>query len=216
MVALDDYLNLVTGEHRTRPNFIAVLSAILQPFVDEIAVLESIPGKYDVDVASGRQLDVVGQWVNLGRNLNEPIAGVYFSLDDAALGLDAGFLKGKEDPAEGVIALDDPTYRLMLYAQIAANYWDGSLQQAQRILAEIFAGQPLIHIFIQDNADMSIDIGISGGTPSALFQALITSGYFRVKGAGVRINSVFINPGPFFGLDTENYNISGLDVGVLT
>lgn len=213
---LDEYLGLVTSAWRGKPDFAAVLSTILQPFVDAQKVLESIPAKFDVDVAQGQQLDFVGRWVGLSRTLNAPIDGVYFALDEAGVGLDEGYLAGVGDPTEGAIQLDDSTYRLMIYAKIAANMWDGTLAQAQKILASIFVSSPGTHVFIQDNADMSIDVGISGVLPSKLFQELISSGYFEVRGAAVRINDVFINPGPFFGFDTENYNISGLDVGVFT
>lgn len=213
-MALEDYTKLVTSEHADQPDFLAVLAATLQPFVDCQTLLASLPTKFDVDLAKGRQLDVVGQWVGLGRQLALPISGVYFSFDVPGLGWDEGVWKGPFDPTEGVVSLDDDTYRLMLYAKIAANIWDGTLEQAERILANIFAGSsPGTHIFIEDNTDMSINLGISGVLPSALFQGLITSGYFEVRPAGVRINNVFIAPGPFFGFDTENYNIAGWDVG---
>lgn len=213
---LTDYTNRVTSEHDTQPNFMAVLAAVLQPLVDGQNLLESLPAKFDVDVALGAQLDVVGQWVGIGRKLSVPIAGVYFAFDTPGLGWDEGVWKGPFDPSEGVISLDDATYRLMIYAKIAANIWDGTLEQAEQILANIFASSPGTHVFIEDNTDMSINIGVSGVLPSALFRGLITSGYFELRPAGVRINNVFIAPGPFFGFDTENYNIAGWDVGQWT
>lgn len=216
MASVDDYLALITSEHRDKPNFVAVVSAAVKPFVDGINALAAIPAKFDVDLAQGQQLDYVGEWVNLPRQLLAPITGVYFALDTPDVGFDQGYLKGENDPADGPIELDDPTYRLLIYAKIAANIWDGSLEDAQAILASIFESSPGTHLFIEDNQDMSIDIGISGVIPNALFVAALEQGYFEVRGAGVLINAVFINPGPFFGLDVQNYNISGFDTGVFT
>lgn len=216
MATLNDYLSLVTSEHADKPNFIAFLSALLQPTVDNINVVATLPTLFDVDTAVGQQLDFVAQWIGFSRALAEPIAGVYFSLDTVGVGLDEGVWFDPFDPTEGVVLLDDGTFRIMLYAKIAANMWSGSLEDAEKILAEVFVGFPNTHVFIEDNFDMSITIGVTGVLPSALFQALLEQGYFTVKPEGVRIAAVNIGPGPFFGLDNENYNISGLDVGTFT
>ena len=65
-----------------------VVATLCQPFVDEQSVLNSLPGKYDLDSAVGVQLDAVGEWVGISRELAVPLSNVYFSLDIAGLGLD--------------------------------------------------------------------------------------------------------------------------------
>lgn len=214
---LDDYISLITSEHNDKPNFISVLSSILQPFVDEQNLLRNIPSLYDLDLAVGSQLDVVGQWVGLSRRLQLPIAGVYFSLDIEGLGLDQGVLQQPFDPVSGLTSLDDNTYRLMLYAKIAANIWDGSLAQAEQILSEIFASSPGTLVFIQDNFDMSMYIGLAGVIPSALFAALLAQEYIPLRPAAVKSTAYVtsVDGAPIFGLDVENSFISGLDVGAL-
>lgn len=213
MADVTEYLDLITAEHADKVKFNALVSAFTQPFVDGLNVLASLPGKFDVDFAAGQQLDFVAQWIGFSRQLLEPISGVYFALDTAGVGFDEGVWFDPFDPTEGVVLLDDGTFRIMLYAKIAANKWNGSLEDAERILAQVFVGFPNTHVFIQDNQDMSITIGVTGTLPSALFQALLEQGYFTVKPEGVRIAAVDIGPGPFFGFDNENYNVSGLDVG---
>lgn len=211
--SVDSLLALITAEHRDQPKFSAFVAAVTEGLVDITNVIETLPARFDVDVAIGQQLDFVGEWVNLSRNLREPIDDVYFSFGDPDLGFGSGFLKGRFSPTDGVIQLDDATFRLMIYAKIAANVWDGTLLEAERILATIFSSSPGTHIFLQDNMDMSIDVAISGVVPSKLFQALIGSGYFEVRGAGVEIDNVFINEGPFFGFGVQNYNIAGFGSG---
>jgi len=213
MSTLTDYIGLVTSEHAARPNFNAVLESILQPFVDNINMLQSLPNKFDLDVAQGVQLDVVGQWIGITRNLREPIVGVYFAFDTNDVGWDQGVWFDPFSPEEGIISLDDETYRILLYFKIAANIWDGGLLSAEEILQPILVTNPGTHFFIQDNLDMTISIGISGVSPSALTLALLTQGYFELRPAAVDIAQVFLPPGPFFGFDNQNYNISGWDTG---
>ena len=215
MTALNDYLDLITSEHRNQPNFTAVMTAILQPFVDEQNLELLIPALYDLDAAVGAQLDVVGQWVGFSRKLQVPISGVYFSLDDAALGLDQGVLQQPFDPVTGLVLLDDGTYRLMLYAKIAANIWDGSLAQANAILARIFVTSPGTLVFVQDNFDMTMSVGLAGMIPSTLFQQLLLQFPLRPAAVLENIYVTSVDGAPIFGLDVENGYISGLDVGAL-
>ena len=212
MVTAQQYLNLIPSANASKPNFTAALTALLQPMADIQNVLLGMPAGFDLDTAVGQQLDFVGQWVGVSRQLNVPIAA-YFTLDYSGLGFDQGVWYAYPDPLEGVALLDDATYRTLLYAKIAANMWNGTLTDAQAILADVFVNLPGTNVFIQDNLDMSITIGVTGNAPSALFQAMLQDGYFYVRGAGVLLAGVFIGTGPFFGMDVENYNISGFDVG---
>jgi len=182
MATLEDYTDLVTSEHQGKLNFLAMLGVVLQPFVDGINVLESMPSRFDVDSASGEQLDFVGEWVGLSRSLRTPIAGVYFAFDTPGLGFDEGVWFSPGDPAEGVISLDDVTYLLMIKAKIAANSWDGSLGQANSLLLGVFTGADVV---VQDNFDMTQTFIISGSPPSVLFEQLVDQGYIPFKPATV-------------------------------
>lgn len=81
MADITDYTDLVTSEHSTSPKFMAMVEATLQPLVDLQNVAAAIPQAYDVELAIGTQLDVVGQWVGRTRDLEIPIENPYFSLD---------------------------------------------------------------------------------------------------------------------------------------
>lgn len=214
MADISDYTGLVTSEHADKPKFMATVSALAQCFVDLQNVELSIPFAFDLDQAVGVQLDAVGEWVGITRNVNTPLTGVYFSFDTAALGFDQGVWKGPFDPDTGVVSLDDDTYRLLIRAKIGANNWDGTLGSSAAILNSIFGGGT--YVFIQDNGDMSITYGIAGNVPSALFLALLRGGYIPLKPEAVHINGYYVtsNPGgPLFGFDVENNLISGFDVG---
>ncbi len=211
----DKYLGLITALHRDKPKFAAMVGAVSQSFVDAQAVFSGLVPGYDLDLAVGVQLDAVGLWVGISRHVRTPLEGVYFSFDVAGLGFDEGVWKGPFDPDSGVTTLDDDTYRLLIRAKIGANHWDGTLEGSAEILNLIFGGTGT-YVFIQDNGDMSLDIGVAGVRPTAIFLALLTGGYIPIKPEGVRVNYYVVPDidGSLFGFDVENQYISGFDSGI--
>lgn len=207
------YTNLITSEHQTT-KFLAVVSALCQGSADQQQVLNSMPGLYNIANAVGAQLDTVGQWIGLSRNLSVPLTGVYFALDTALVGLDQGVWLGPFDPLTQLDVLPDDIYRTLLYAKIGNNQWDGTVPEAYKFMAAVF---PSDTFFIQDNGDMTMYIGVVGPLAlDAVHTALLQNGYFDTKPVGVRIAG-YVTPtlpgSPIFGLDVENSIISGLGVG---
>lgn len=184
MAQLSDYINLITSEHRDKPNFLAVLGAVLQPMVDNINTAEALPGKMDLDAAVGAQLDIVGQWVGLSRKLTFPITGVFFSFDTGGLGFDEGIWFSPATDNGEVTSMDDTTYRMMIMAKIAADIWDGSLGHANELLAGVF---PMAGVQLKDNFDMSQTFILSGTAPSVLFSQLVAQGYIELRPAAVNL-----------------------------
>ncbi len=214
MASLEDYLKLVTAYHRGKPKFVAMIRAIVEPFVAIQNFIAHLPTDFDIDVAIGVQLDVVGEWVGRSRYIETPIPNVYFTLDDALRGFDLGVWFGPNDNATGIVRLDDETYRTLLRAKIAANNWDGTLGTAKKALSIIFpAGDT--RLFVLDNQDMSMTFGVAGRIPSILFLSLLTRGYVPLKPEGVRavyaVTSV--DDAPLFGFDVQNEFIAGFDSG---
>lgn len=216
MATVDDYTGLVTSEHNQKPKFMAMVEALAGGHADLINALQSMPGAFDLDAAIGVQLDAVGRWVGISRNIATPLSGVYFSMDVDGLGFDVGVWQGPYDPDTGLTSLDDATYRLLIRAKIAANHWDGTLSGSARMLDIIFPPSSGTKIFIVDNGDMSIDIAISGAIPSILFLALLFGGYIPIKPEGVHINGYYVTTeygSPLFGFDVDNDYIGGFDRG---
>lgn len=64
------YQSLITSEYQANsPNFIAWVTALLQKLVDLSQVAELIPDAYDLDLAIGNQLDVLGLLRGVSRQL---------------------------------------------------------------------------------------------------------------------------------------------------
>lgn len=209
------YLNLVTSGFRDKPNFIASLTAALQPFADSLAQITNITESYDVDVAVGSQLDVVGEWVGVSRNLEVPLTGVYFAFNTSGLGFNEGVWQGPYDPDTGLLELPDDQYRLLIKAKIANNQWDGTLDSAYAIYSQIFnvGGNSF---FLQDLGNLTIALGVYGVVPNQVTLALLTQGYLDIKPAGVRISNYLFpsESGPLFAFNlNDGTNFGGFNIG---
>jgi hypothetical protein len=212
---LTDYTSLITSEHQSAPKFMAMVALLAQWAVDRRNMLASIPTSYDLDSAVGQQLDRVGEWVGISRNLSLPLTSVYFSFDTTGLGFDQGTWLGPFDPTTGLVSLPDDQYRILLYATITANNWDGTVPGAYDAWNTVF--RPLGYsILIQDNQDMTMTVVLVGPSPDAVTLALFTGGYLNLRPAGVGITNYYLPsvPGsPVFGFDVETTSIAGFDVG---
>lgn len=215
MPTIADYLALIPPHNQGKANFIATVATALSPLADANAELSGMLADFDLDTAVGAQLDVIGEWVGVTRRLDTPITDVYFALDgDGSLGFDRGVWLGPGGDATGVNMLDDETYRLLLRLKIAANSWDGTLAGSQAINAALSSANA--YVFLQDNFDMSMTIGLSGKIPSALFVAILKQANTWLRPAAVKlagVNVTSVDGGTVFGFDIDNVNIKGFDRG---
>lgn len=213
MADITDYTGKITGQHSDKPKFMQMVAVVAQCYVDAGQVAASLSAAFDLDRAVDAQLDNVGEWVGITRNVDTPLANVYFALDTDGLGFDQGAWKGPFDPDSGITVLDNETYRTLIRAKIGANRWDGTLGQSKAILDLVFSGDTFV--FIQDNQDMTITVGVVGEQPSALELALLTGGHIPIKPQSVGINYYIVptNDGPLFGFDVNNQYIAGFDQG---
>lgn len=209
------YLSIITSEHSDKPKYTSMVGQTAQPFADLTALYDSIPLLYDVDVAVGAQLDTVGLWVGVTRQLTAPLAGVYFAFDTADVGFDQGVWMGPYDPATGLVSLPDDYYRMLIKIRILNNHWDGSKDQATTLVNAIFNVLGY-QFFIKDHADLTMDMGLIGpGSPSAIVKALLTGGKFDVKPDVVHISNYIYQTvsGPMFAFDLNNSLFAGFDTG---
>lgn len=207
------YTDLIPSWNRGRPKFTAMVREITAPFLSLQTLLNSYPTVFDIDSAIGNQLDILGIWIGLGRNIRTPITDVYFALDTDKVGFDQGSWKRPYDSDSGFTELDDDTYRTVLRAKIQANRWDGTCEMLGDIYQGVFPDEKT-KIFAVDNFDMTMTIYIAGSAISAVMQAIIAKGYLDVKPEGVGVTNYIISTetGPLFGFDVGNDYTSGFDI----
>lgn len=215
---MSKYTRFITNYHATKPLFSDHIDLSTRPLSDIAAALQAMPEEFDIDKAMGTQLDQIGEWVGRTRYVNEPISGIYFSLDSDTLGYDQGVWQGPYDPDSGYTALSDETYRIILKTKIAINSWNGQNDTLPAILDAATAGSGL-RMQIVDNQDMTISVWVFYETDSADISlelvAAIRQGYLTVKAAGVLSGDVLTpsEGSQFFGFDITNDYIAGFDNG---
>lgn len=200
MAQTTDYTGLITSEHQQRPKFMATVAALVQPVVDQINTLLSMPGKFDLETAIDDQLDVVGEWVGISRRVSIPV--VTYSPD------------GPTISTSEITSLDNDTFRLLIVAKIAANNWDGTAESLVSLLEIVFPPSSGTLVFVEDNFDMTMTIGISGAIPSITFLSLLFNEYLPIKPSAVRINWYPVTSEygmPIFGFDMSNQYVGGFD-----
>lgn len=213
------YLGEVTSEHNEKPKYIEMLIALLQPFGDDTWLMTHFYLYYDLDLATGEQLDGVGDWVGRTRYLTVPI-NAYFSWDIEGLGWNQANWKRPFDPDTGIVSLPDEQYRNLLRAVILANHWDGTIPGAYAAYSQLF-GNTGFSIAIQDWGDLTMGLLILGpNPPDQITTALFDTGELDLKPAGIGIGHYYptvwpAGPGgtPVFGFDCMDSTIAGWDVG---
>ena len=133
---IDSYKDLITSQHRGKPNYMAVISAVLKHSEDIFSLGIYLDDYFDLDFATGAQEDVLGVIVGADRTLPfQPDRGLSPVLDNAA-------------------------YRNLLKAKIAKNMWKGGVEDLKGIWRTLYGDG----IVIQDNQDMTIDVVVIGMT----------------------------------------------------
>ncbi len=205
------YTDLVPTANQ-KPNFLAALSACVQPIADIAAFLGTVNEAFDLDNAEGAQLDILGVLIGRNRSLRLPVSGVFFSFDTAGLGFDEGIWQYGSQTQ--IFELPDGQYRTVLFMKVANNSWNGSVPAAYAILNDLFAGTPYTP-FIVDNGNKTLAIGLGGSPPDALTFALLSQGFFDLRPATYQV-IVYITPsvaGPMFGFDLDTTLVTGFDSG---
>lgn len=183
---MSKYTELITSAHNQKPKFMAMVEAVTGAFSGASSIVKSLPGKFDVDVAVGDQLDIVGLWVGISRFVSIEISD-YFSIDVSGLGLDEGWLQGRYDPSAGTTRLGDEEYRMVIKTKIGVNHWDGTMASLHEILQGIF--EPYgVAVYTIDNQDMTIGYVIQGATLPNPILAMLEGAVVSIKPSGVDIS----------------------------
>lgn len=179
-----EYMELITSEFAEMPLF----NKYVEAFLNEELPISQCMAKFDeifnLETAVGDQLDKLGTYVSLTREL--PVV----------------------DPDIPAI-LPDMYFREVIKARIRANFWDGTMEKLAELITETF---PDSTFEIVDGQDMTIQIIMINPSSSATMIALLFNGYIIPKPAGVRMTFTIMD-NPLFGWDTESGFVKGWDEG---
>lgn len=211
---IQDYVNLITPEHRFKPKYIAWVSASLSMVDDLQKLFSGMNAGFDIDSAVGKQLDIVGQLLNVPRNLPyQPQVSAdsipVFAWGDEGTGY-GGWGEGSWLLYGVSPVLNDNYYRLILKASIIRNRWDGTANTLLLLLNEVFSGSGMVFL-LQDNQDMTFTI-IAFGTADPLTIDMLKHEVMIPRPEGVKIN-VVISDTKIFAWGEESTVYGGWNEG---
>lgn len=198
MADIQRYLNLVTSQHQNKPKFTAWLSASLGMINDATALAENFDLYFEIDLATGAQLDILGQKLGVSRVINFQPTPFY------SLGILGVPYLVYPSPV-----LNDDAYRLILRSKILQNMWDGTMPSLYDMWNTLFTDAYLI---VKDNQDMTMNAYVIG-LSSQLHRDLITNGYLIPKPQGVQIDYSYAST-PLFSFGVESTDLQGFGEGV--
>lgn len=182
MALLDNYLKLITSQHRDKPKYMAMVTALLRPSDDIFALAAMMDDEFDVMLATGVQEDIVGVLVGANRTLDfQPDKGLSPILDNAA-------------------------YRILLQSKIAQNMWKGGIMDLRDLWTTLF-GEGIV---VQDNQNMTIDVVVIGSSFDQIVRNMIQKGLIVPKPQSVKLTTYFSDQ-QVFGYDMETNTIRGYD-----
>ena len=210
----NQYTELIAGAHRNKEKFQEWIFTLTEPLNEAREKLIEMQKLFDVETAVGDQLDAVGARVGASRYLPVMLTDVYFALDDyMGIGLDLGVWKGPYDPGDGLVRLDDETFRAVIKSTILMNHWDGQNGSLPDFVAGVFANFGVVGKFmdLQDFQTMQVAINLTPQTTPPVVYDLLSRRIIDIVAAGVALN--LTENLPWFGFDYETQSVKGLGEG---
>lgn len=197
--AIAYYVRLLVFQYQLpkAQNTIAIL--VKQVLMDGLP--EAVQNAYNVPQpgvpgAQGRQLDILGKYIGIPRNIGDPTPLPFFGfVDYAGGGNENGFSNydGTTNPLgvfflyqyQGTMNTDlsDDSYAFMMALKIVLNSSDGTLYSIQRFLDTLLPG----FVTVTDNQDMTLTYTISLDAPVS--PTVIEPYLPRPMGVGVTIST---------------------------
>jgi hypothetical protein len=202
------YTQLFTGQYQNAIKTLAAFGVSELPLVKCQALNNSFSTIFDLDTATGQQLDICGEWIGQSRQINIELVGVYFEWDaHPESGWDLGIWKETDSPDSGTTILPDDVYRQLLIIQAFANQWGGTNQELINLYARLDG------VTLVDNHDMTMLLLIEDSVPP-ITRNILTAVTSRLRPSGVELITLIIPAGAkVFFWDFPSDGTAGWDAG---
>lgn len=165
------YYDLLIFQYQDKPKFKAELLALLEKFEDSKKLGDALLAGFDIDIAIGKQLDIIGKIVGLSRKTEDIIPKEYFGFKDIninATGFGGSFYKfGDEIYTD--LELNDNDYRFFLKAKIANNFMKNNIHKINEIIDYLFNS----NAYVVDNRDTTFTLFVNQEVPLRLVSIAI-------------------------------------------
>jgi len=159
-ILVDNYKKLLIVQYADKPKAKQTIETFLGELEKVYELANEFDEAFDLDLAVGKQLDILGKIVGLSRRVKLVIPKKYFGLNgsfgDKFEIVESYPFKDKFEPAYSDVELNDYDYRFFLRAKISKNYAkatmiDENKLSVQDVVSYIFEEKA----YVVDKYDMS-------------------------------------------------------------
>ena len=202
------YIARLIYQYSQQPNA-QMLTALMvkQALADDLTTI--LNTAFDIDTAVGPQLDIIGEYVGVKRNINPSATGTYWGFENYSnTGNTIGFRNyaGNSNTtgvwetygtaSQPATNLSDTQYRLVIKLQIILNSNDGTLASIMQYLNNLLPG----YATVVDNQNMTLTYTVN---QNSVISATLLS-QFLPKPMGVGI-TVFIQSSGSIRMTSDGY-----------
>lgn len=174
--AVDYYSTLLLFQYRGNPRASATIKIYAKQAIADMLEVD-VQNGFGVDTAVGAQLDILGKYVGVPRNIGDPVPRPYYSFSDSDGTIRPNGFQDATNPAQNAAAiwysalflgsentaLTDAAYLLIIKLKIILNANDGTLASIQQFLHDFLPGL----VALTDNKDMTLTYTLSNRIPVA-------------------------------------------------
>lgn len=159
---VDDYVRLITSQHRHKEKYIAMIKAVSQPMTDCFNFLKNLNSKFDVETAEDPYLNILAHWTGTPLIIPGAAQLAYFGFEDQENSLTFGELDNPEiggyfresgQSGTGGLVPKGEFLRRLIQAKILKNHSTGNIEETKQILSLVLNHDQFKVI---DNNDMSV------------------------------------------------------------
>lgn len=171
---VDIYISTLAFQYKSGTKNRPALSIYIKQLFGDLLARQVLQG-FDIDTAVGPQLDILGKYVGVARNIGLPVDKPYYNFSDydgtlrpngftdylnPAMNAQALWYQYQFSGTENT-ALTDTAYRFILKLKIILNINDGTLASVMDLLETFFPGT----VALTDNKDMTITYTLTRQAP---------------------------------------------------
>ena len=214
MSLVTEYTNLLIKQYWEKPRALAEIQLKADTWDKARAFLASLDDAFDLDLAVGKQLDVLGRIVGIPREVPDVVAKTYFgfSSNPDSLGfadrfnaqrIGGPFFDRFSNPFTA-LQLNDNDYRFFIRVKAALNWASAYVSSDERIsIQDVILSAFNGRAYVVDNLDMTLTLYVSPVVSLERLR-LIRQLNLLPKPPGVRYNVVIqAEPGATFGFSNN-------------
>ncbi|MFJ0260956.1 DUF2612 domain-containing protein [Acinetobacter baumannii] len=156
------YVALLTSQHRDKPKFRKTVEALIYPLIGCLECLNSLSSKFDLETATGDQLQIIADWVGAPNSIPNAVPVPYFGfqgqpgsltwreIDDPSV--ESGYWRESGMSGYTALEMSQQLFKKVIKAKILLNKSDCSELSAKEIISLII-DKPFK---FTDNKDMTV------------------------------------------------------------